>query len=308
MRSAHLCSATDVQVKSILATTDFSPASDKPLRHAAALARYYDAKLYMMHVVSASGSSMARPDAAVAASELAETDATELVRRLDASGALTGLRHEAIIRTGDVGNELEQVIRLRLVDLVVIGTHSRKGWGKLFLGSVAEQIFRHASCPVLTVGPNSSKPDGMEPTGGVRSLLFATDFKEGSMRALRYALSLSNQHTTRLVLLHVLPSAPPVEDDHGYTAGDGVRMQEEAQLATRQRLEELTADAGLAVEPRFMVELGEPSDCILRAAACLNAEGIIMGLNRNTRIETISHPRSTAYKVACGATCPVLTV
>jgi hypothetical protein len=37
----------------------------------------------------------------------------------------------------------------------VIGTHGRKGLGKLFLGSVAEQIFRHANCLVLTVGPRS---------------------------------------------------------------------------------------------------------------------------------------------------------
>jgi nucleotide-binding universal stress UspA family protein len=85
-------------------------------------------------------------------------------------------------------------------------------------------------------------------------------------------------------------------------------MQEEAQRATRRRLEELTANVPFAVEPQFRVEFGEPSDGILHAASSLHVEGIIMGLNQKTRIKTISHPRSTAYKVACGATCPVLTV
>ena len=82
------------------------------------------------------------------------------------------------------------------------GTHGRSGIGKLLLGSVAETIFRHAGCPVLTVGPAVSG----EPRSIVElhEILFATDFSESSLAALPYAISLAQQDRARLYLLHVL--------------------------------------------------------------------------------------------------------
>jgi len=60
--------------------------------------------------------------------------------------------------------------------MVVIGTHGRHGLGKLILGSVAEQIFRHADCLVLTVGPGSFQDAPVEGSRAIRPFLFATDF------------------------------------------------------------------------------------------------------------------------------------
>jgi hypothetical protein len=66
---------------------------------------------------------------------------------------------------------LEKVIRQEQVDLVVIGTHARRGLGKLLLGSVAEEIFRRTECLVLTVGPGSLRdsPVGVAPSASVHS-------------------------------------------------------------------------------------------------------------------------------------------
>lgn len=141
-------SAADIRLKSVLVPTDFSATSQKALRHALAIARHYGAKIYLAHVVSSLTISVAGPDATKAAAEAAARDARRLENELLECGALKGLRYEVIVRQGDVWGELDQVIRQEEVDLVVIGTRGRRGVRKLFLGSVAEQIFHRADCPV----------------------------------------------------------------------------------------------------------------------------------------------------------------
>jgi nucleotide-binding universal stress UspA family protein len=299
----------EVQVKSILVATDFSPISEKAVRHAISIARQYGAKLYLAHVVSSFGFIIAGPDMIAHATALALEDASALEGQLVASGALGGLAHQFIVRDGDIWTELQRVAEQEHIDVIVVGTHGRTGMSKLVLGSVAERIFRQAPGLVLTVGP-SSPPDAPSlPSVTPRSLLFPTDFSEASLRALPYAISLANQRRIKLVLFHVLSPVPQVIGDRWWTAGDVVQARAEAKATTRKRLERLTAAANLAIEPAFMVEFDEPAESILRAAKVLGVEFIAMGLKRRTHVETLSHlPWSTAYDVACRALCPVLTV
>lgn len=91
---------------------------------------------------------------------------------------------------------------------MVIGTHARRGLGKLLLGSVAEHIFRHADCLVLTVGPGSLQGSPVGSGRAIRPFLFATDFSEASLRALPYAISAANRFGTKLVLLNVMSEIP----------------------------------------------------------------------------------------------------
>jgi len=93
-----------------------------------------------------------------------------------------GLPHDVLTPRGKVADALAQIIEGREIDLLVLGTHGRSGVGKLFLGSVAEEIFRRAACPVLSVGPNvSCNPDGEIQ---FQHIVFATDFSEDSLAAL----------------------------------------------------------------------------------------------------------------------------
>src|SRR5208337_1315569 len=174
----------DLQLKSVLIATDFSETSEKPLRHALAIARHYEAKLYLAHVVSSLGFTLVGPDAVIAAADAAWRDFRQLEAHLVQSEALAGLRHEVIVLQGDVWEELEKVVRQEQVDLVVIGTHGRRGLGKLLLGSVAEQIFHRAECLVLTVGPGSLQDSPVGSIRSIRPFLFATDFSGASLHAL----------------------------------------------------------------------------------------------------------------------------
>ena len=300
----------DIHLKSVLVATDFSEASEKALRHALAIARHYGAKLYVAHVVSSMAFTLVGPDAVNAATDAVCRDARQLENQLVRSGALAGLRHEIIVRQGNVWEELEKVVRQEQVELVVIGTHARRGLGKLLLGSVAEHIFRHSECLVLTVGPGSLRDSPVDGSRAVRPFLFATDFSGPSLRALPYAISSANHFGTKLAVLHVLPAVPMPEGVNRPTAGDVMLVRENAQMASLQRLEELASQsAKLAAKPEFLVEFGSPSEKILQTADTLKADAIIMGLHRSKHIDTKSHlPWATAYEVVCGAGCSVLTV
>jgi nucleotide-binding universal stress UspA family protein len=308
---ASVTPAVEVAVKSVLVAFDFSEASQKPLRHALAIARHYGATFYLAHVVSSLGYTIAGAESLELAIEAAQRDTKQLENDLLENGALTGLSHEFLVSEGKVWEQLEGSIRQKQVDLVVLGTHGRRNLGKLLLGSVAEQVFRHADCLVLTVGPGSYKDSAVEKHPADRTFLFATDFGAASLHALPHAISFANQFGAKLVLLHVLPTVPIPESFHwSVTSGDVRQMRENARIASLQQLEKLALqNAPRAVRSEFMVKFGMPSEQILQAAFHLKAEIIIMGLNRSAHIDTASHmPWATAYEVVCGAGCPVLTM
>jgi nucleotide-binding universal stress UspA family protein len=301
----------DVGIKSVLIATDFSKASQKPLRHALTIARHYGAKFYLTHVVSSIGYTIAGPQAAQLAFEAAGRDMRQLERDLVESNNLATLNHEFIVRQGPIWHELQSVIAEKKVDLVVVGTHGRQSAGKLLLGSVAEQIFRSAECLVITVGPGSPHDAPLSDVGTMKVFLFATDFGGASLRALPRAISFANHFGVKLVLLHVAPIAPIPEGFHwSSTTTDVTQLQERARREAVQRLEEMMSHHPTPnVPPELMVKFGVPSKTILRAAEHLRADLIVMGLHRARYISTATHmPWDTSYSVVCGAACPVLTV
>jgi len=298
----------EVHIKSLLVATDFTPASEKALLYGLSIARYYGCKLYLMHVVSPAALSIAGPEAIAKANVLAFRRASLTERRLITAGVLRDVRHRVIIHQGDIWTELQAEIRDHGIDLLIVGTHGR-GLKRLVLGSVAEQIFRHSCCGVLTVGPCSPDDAWAAPEGTPGPLLFATDFSEASLAALPYAVSLANHLSTKLVLLHMLPAIPEAENNCWYGAIDVAQIRAAAEAAPRKRLQDLIANIRFAVEPELVIGFDEPAGAILRAAQSLRAVIVIMGLGYKSHIEIMSHlPWSTAYEVVCGAECPVLTV
>jgi nucleotide-binding universal stress UspA family protein len=309
MSNSTLSAAT--QLRSILLATDLSEVSDKPLRHALAIARHYGAKLYPTHVVSSLGYTIAGAQAIQLAFEAARRDMNKLEHDLVESGSLAGLQHQFIVRQGDVWEQLQCVIRENQVDLIVVGTHGRNNLGKFILGSVAEQIFRRADRPVLTVGPGSAEDSPIERAGPLRPFLFASDFGPASLRALPHAISFANHFGTKLVLLHVAPVAPIPEGFHwSSTTSDVRKMQEDAHRDALKRFKKMiSANVVLTTSPEFVVKFGTPSQMILHVARELRTDLVVMGLNRSRHIDTASHMLGTiAYEVVCRSGCSVLTV
>jgi len=134
--------------KTILFATDLSPASQKALEAAAALARDYKARIIAVHVVE---------PVTVGFSEFAsylgpEEDwghAMELLQSIKPSSPTITMEYRLL--EGDPATVIVETAHETDADLIVMGTHGRAGLTRLVMGSVAEAVLRQAPCPVLTV-------------------------------------------------------------------------------------------------------------------------------------------------------------
>jgi nucleotide-binding universal stress UspA family protein len=180
-----------------------------------------------------------------------------------------------------------------------MGTHGRTGVGRALLGSTAEEIFRKASFPVLTVGPHVSH--NTERRLAMKEILYATDFSPESLAALPFAVSLAQEHQSNLTLLNVTGKAEVGELVH---AGQYVE-------STVRRLQTLVpAGAELWCEPKCRVEQGPEAEKIMEVAIALGADLIVLGVRRpQGGVGATTHLlRSIAHDVVAKAQCPVLTV
>ena len=177
---------------------------------------------------------------------------------------------------------------------------------KLFFGSIAEQIFRQAYCPVLTFGPHTGGGPWFGTPSTHPTFLFATDFGLASLHGLPQAIAAANQFGAKLAFLSIIPAAPS-STDQALTD-----RQADARMRTLQRLTELADNAGLDTRPELYAEFESgraASEKILETADKLRADLIIMGLHDSAHAGIVSHlDLATTYDVICQAGSPVLTV
>ena len=143
--------------RKILAAVDGSGASNKGLREAVRLAKEERAQLSLVHVVN-EYPAYAMPDAgAYAAVDLVSVlrkSGKEILAKAKADVEKQGLRPKAILRETFAGPAADTIVReakKQHADLIVLGTHGRRGVRRLVLGSDAEQVVRTARVPVLLV-------------------------------------------------------------------------------------------------------------------------------------------------------------
>jgi nucleotide-binding universal stress UspA family protein len=296
-------------VKNVLFATDFSPTSEAAFPYAAAICRRFGSTLHTVHVLSEAGLLMMSGGVDyVSMGTIYEDAQNEAKERLDQiSEHLEAIPHRNYVRYGQVWKSVAGIIADNEVDLLVMGTHGRTGFGKLLLGSVAENILRHAPCPVLTVGPkvsgraklpelSSRGRDLAPPELELRQIVFATNFARNAALAAGDAVALAQEFRARLTLMDViedyaeLGSAPgPIEDSLNQLRG----------LIPR--------NAQLQYVPETLLEFGNAPDSILKAAAEREADMIILGA-RSSEIGTTHLPWSAAHHVIAQACCPVLTI
>ena len=285
---------TRISLKHILYATDFSPAAEAALPYVNGLSKQYEAKVHAVHIRLPATYPIVGPEMMPqyieAAEEQAKFEAQELHEML------ASVPHDVSVTEGDLWPTLSDMVRQQNIDLIVIGTKGRTGWGRALLGSVAEEIFRRAPCPVLTVGPHICKDTQRRLE--MKEILYATDFSPESLSALPYAVSLAQEHQARLTILHVIAEEKLVH------ARNYVK-------ATLCHLRELVpAEAKPWCEPNFMVEEGPAADKILEVATGLGADVIVLGVRgAEGHMGATTHLlRTTAHRVVTQAECPVLTV
>ncbi|HEX4786547.1 MAG TPA: universal stress protein [Candidatus Sulfotelmatobacter sp.] len=301
--------ATALSVKNVLFATDFSATSEAALPYATAVCRHFGSTLHIAHVMSdASILMMTGGVDYVSLSTIYEDAHTEAKEKLEQiSGRLEGIRHLTYVRHGQVWENLAGVVQEEGIDLIVLGTHGRSGLGKLLLGSVAENILRHATCPVLTVGPKVSGsaklPAFQNPRRDLapvelelKQIVFATNFAENSRCVAQEAVSLAEEFGARLTMLHVIEDYSQLGRRPG-PMEDGVR-----------RLHDLIPrNAALQHLPETLLEFGSAWKSILKASGDREADLIVLGAVPLDNLGS-THLPSTAQHVIAQAQCPVLTI
>ena len=143
------------RIRRVLHPTDFSRASSAAYRRAVELAKANRAELLLLHVLSVpvpiAGDGYMSPkiydDIVTGARAYGQKQLDALTRK----ARKAGVRARGLLAEGVAHEQIARTARSRKADVLVMGTHGRTGWSRLFLGSVASRVLALSPCPVLTV-------------------------------------------------------------------------------------------------------------------------------------------------------------
>ena len=288
--------AAKMSIQNVLFGTDFSSAASGALSHAVAIANRYNAKLIVAHVVSLETVELLDDDAARTWIEQARTEATRKINELLVPLNLFRDRYEIVVAEGEAISEaLVDIIRNYHVDLAVLGTHGRRAFKKLMMGSVAEEVFRVAPCPVLTVGPRvkAAAPEGP------KHILYPVHFVPDNSNAAAFAVSLAERYGATLTVMNVRDDA---------TASANVPAQSSRPVEHWMN-DHIPQNSDLRQRLRFEAGFGSATDAILHFVANEGVDMIVMSVRRVDPTIAAHLPKAdTAYELVNRATCPVLTI
>jgi len=280
----------------ILVATDFTKPSDLAVDYAKVLAKRFSSKLTVTHVVDLSVA-VRSASAAVGfqIDDMRRTGAENMERTLadlrmsglHASGQTLESHNPAAAITG-----LSQQLK---VDMIVMGTNARHGLSRAILGSCAEGVIRHATCPVLTVGPHSRHPTVSH--FSFSTVVFATDLQHDAAEKAATALAISEDSSAKVYLCYTLE-----KPHHDITSTVDHQIKCEEAL---RKFAALSVYECCGVESD--VEDGDPATHILQLATRVGADLIILGARRSTHwLATLS--TGVVGHVLAKAECPVMTV
>jgi nucleotide-binding universal stress UspA family protein len=298
-----------IDIKRILCPVDLSETSRRALTHAVALARWYEARVTVLHVFQLFGPPQLMPAdpgpmiSPYPTRDVLTADVTRFIEPLKDSD----VPFDVIVEEGHVARTIVETSARLPADLIVMGTHGRGGVDRLMLGSVTEKVLRRAGRPVLIVPPATA---AVPPPVRFDRILCPVDFGPSSMKGLEYALSLAQEAGGTLTALHVVESLDvewlpdvAVEARLGLTS---LRRQREDEARDRLRAA-IPAQARDWCHPVELVATGKPYPEILRVAQEISADLIVIGVAGRGAVDLMFFG-STTNHVVRAATCPVLTV
>jgi len=278
-----------ISFKNILFLTDFTEASQTALAYAQGFAKHFGAQVYPAHSCDP-----------IILTETAAPDILDEVeensrRRLNDLAKENNIAGTPLFARGPVSEAIPGWINDHGIDLIVMGTHGRKGLKHFLMGSVAESVFRHATCPVLTVGPHVN----VRPYHDFKAekILFPTDLGPHAEFATQYALSVAQEGKSQVTFMHVVPLEEAFQSDRAPLVADSFNKLETL----------LPQDAKEWCQPELVVEVGDPIKELLGYASTERPDLIVLGLPAGKKFNGGFHT-SVTYNLIAQAPCPVLTV
>ena len=297
-----------VEIKQILCPVDLSDTSRHALEHAFAFARWYKARVTVLHVLHVPLPVMPPGVPVVDASELPPLrpeDVTDDVRRFTSStrGADQNAA-EVVVVEGSPVREILRQAEDRRTDLLVMGTHGRSGFEALFLGSVTEKVLRSTHVPVLTVPPAVERVEAVV----YKTILCPIEFSDPSIRAMEYAFTLAQETGARLILLHAIEQLVDAPQPGALSPLSLDQYRQHLEESARARLRAAVPDdARVWCTPEERVLPGKAYRVILETADQEKAEVIVMGVHGKGALSRRLFG-STTHHVIREAHCPVLTL
>ncbi len=289
----------------LLVPTDFSACADQALRHAKRLARSYEAEVHLLHVIPVAA---AHPMLGVQATPAERTDRVlnQLDEVVDAQN-LDDLSYELAVEHGEgVASTVLEYADEKSLDLLVVGTHGRRGVQRLMLGSEAEEILRRADRPVLTVGQSEDGRPALFP----ERILVPVDLSIHSRHALRHGAAFARQFDARLDVVHVIEAIAAYDPAGPYQAvlpseGD---VLPDLKKNIRNKLQDLAEELPLPQENvRVYVGQSPTVPFIVDVATEEEIDLLVLPSHGRTGMERVLIG-SVAEKVVRMAPCPVFVV
>jgi nucleotide-binding universal stress UspA family protein len=279
----------------VVCPVDFFPASEAALSYASSLARNYDAGLHILHVIP--------PVSSVFGSE---KHTAELVKKTDEESQIrlsamaqsvksSGVEASFEVRFGEIDQEIVNGIDEQGADLIVAGTHGRRGFQHWLMGSVCERLLRRVSIPILTVA-NAKKTEVEK----IKRILVATDLSDSSSEVAAWASSIAEKYGSNIMLLHVTDF---VMGGVPHLYRDAVLQGINAEM--KQLLPVPTENLNIDTETR--VEFGIPFRVVLAVAEQEKIDLIVLGTHGKSALER-TLLGSTAERIVRGASCPILAI
>ena len=281
-----------IQIERILCPTDFSPEADLAQRYAIAMAKAYEAKLFVTYCAKEFVDTIER--------ERLTGQFQTSIRTHTGIGQAPPAECELILVEGDPSDEITRLASAYRVDLIVMCSRRRPVAAAL-LGSTTEAVCRIAPCPVLVVHPNEREFVGAT-TGEIDlgRILVAHDFSNDSELALQYALLLAQENQSELHLLHVLPVtlAPALTTLP-------TNVEDDFQRAARLLHQSVPSEAHLWCGVKQAVRMGQPYREILDYAEENEIDLICLGVH-GAGFAMRALFGSNADRVLRQSPCPIL--
>lgn len=319
-------SPSPLKFRRILVPSDFSGFSRQALACAVPLARAYGAKISLVHVVQPPVVITPMPGGGSYSGSYLPTSSDNMMSEVNAVRAANtqldklavqlvpdDMRDCQAVRVGNAANEVVSAAKALKADLIVLSAHGQSRLKHILIGSTAERIVRHASCPVLTVRCTAGSPamrmlSQEKPVYPARlpwrRMLVPLDFSLASLRALQEAVALARQCGAQLLLLNVVEPTP-------YSTGlEGALLTMPGTVAARHARELPRVAKRFvpkSVRATSLVAQGRAASVIVETAEEKGIDLIVLTTHGHTGLDRLLMG-STAEQVVRHAKCPVLVV